>query len=251
VLSQLGDNHSHLVGAAETFAEASFDTDNPIPNGFLFQGNIGVTELPEHGGDGTLADGRKYATIVQRILYDLEQQGASAWVIDLRRNIGGNMWPMLAGLAPLLDREVLGAFVNPHDNERTPWYYDGENLCIGDEVVVEIKMRPLQNLAAPLAILISRKTLSSGEAVLISFLGRPNTRTFGEPTGGLPTANASYQLRDKSWLMLTTSLESDRLGRLYKTSISPDVRVDIDWSKIGHADDPVLLGASKWLHKIL
>jgi carboxyl-terminal processing protease len=251
VLSQLGDNHSHLVKAAETLAEAGFDPDNPIPSGVLLHGNVGVIEIPEHVGDGTLGEGRNYATTVQGILYDLEHQGASAWIIDLRRNGGGNMWPMLAGLAPLLDRETLGAFVYPHENERNPWRYDGEKLWIGEYVMVEAKTRPLQNLTAPLAILTSRKTLSSGEAVLISFLGRPNTRTFGEPTGGLPTANAPFQLCDKSWLMLTTALEADRLGRIYKTSIPPDVRVEIDWSKIGQADDPVLLEANEWLRKIL
>jgi hypothetical protein len=43
------------------------------------------------------------------------------------------------------------------------------------------------------------------------------------------------------------ALEADRLGRIYKTSISPDVFVKIDWKKLGQADDPVLLEASKWL----
>jgi hypothetical protein len=48
-----------------------------------------------------------------------------------------------------------------------------------------------------------------------------------------------------------TPLEADRLGRLYKTSIEPDVFVKIDWSKLGQADDPVLLEASKWLQTLL
>jgi hypothetical protein len=63
----------------------------------------------------------------------------------------------------------------------------------------------------------------------------------------LPTANAAFQLQDKSWLMLTIALEADRLGRLYKTSISPDVFVKINWKKLGQDDDPVLLESNKWL----
>lgn len=251
VLTHLKDNHSHIIPAAETFADASFDPDNPVPSGFLFSERMGVINIPWHGGDGKLGDGRNYALVVQDVLYDLEQQGASAWVIDLRKNGGGNMWPMLAGLAPLLSKEVLGAFVDPSSNSRNPWRYDGEKLWISDSVVHEAKVQPLKNLFAPLALLTSGKTLSSGEAVLISFLGRPNTRTFGEPTGGLPTANESFQLRDKTWLLLTTTLEADRLGRLYKSSISPDVFVKINWEKLNQSDDPVLITASKWVEEVL
>jgi carboxyl-terminal processing protease len=251
VLQQLGDNHSHLVPAAETLAEAGFDPENPVPSGFLFNKSIGVIEIPAHGGDGKLGDGRNYANVAQSILYDLEQQGASVWVVDLRRNGGGNMWPMLAGLAPLLTRDALGAFIDPHAEVRNPWHYDGEKLWISDNVMYEANVRPLKSLTAPLALLTSRKTLSSGEAVLISFLGRPTTRTFGEPTGGLPTANAPFQLRDKTWLMLTTALEADRSGRLYKTSIEPDVFVKIDWLKLNRENDPVLLEVGKWLQALL
>jgi hypothetical protein len=86
VLSHLKDNHSHLVPAAETLAEARFDSTNPVPSGFLFHGKVGVIEIPEHDGDGKLGDGRNYATVVQNLLYDLEQQGATVWVIDLRNN---------------------------------------------------------------------------------------------------------------------------------------------------------------------
>jgi carboxyl-terminal processing protease len=248
VLKNLGDNHSHLIAAAKTLADATFDPDNPVPSGFLFNKYIGVVEIPEHGGDGKMGDGSNYASVVQDILYDLEQQGASAWIIDLRNNGGGNMWPMLAGLAPLLGRETLGAFANPHTKERNDWH---EILWSTNNPLVEAQLPLLKNRAAPVALLTSKKTLSSGEAVLISFLGRLTPRTFGEPTGGLLTANAPFQLCDKSWLMLTTALEADRLGRLYKTSISPDVFVKIDWSKLGQADDSVLLEASKWLQTML
>jgi hypothetical protein len=51
--------------------------------------------------------------------------------------------------------------------------------------------------------------------------------------------------------MLTIALEADRLGRLYKTSISPDVFVKINWKKLGQDDDPVLLEASKWLQTMV
>jgi carboxyl-terminal processing protease len=238
---------NNAIPASKTLADATFNPENPVPNGFMFNERIGVVEIPTHGGDGKLADGRNYATVVQEILYDLEQQGALAWVIDLWRNGGGNMWPMLAGLAPLLGKEPLGAFVNPHTNETYNWQ---EILWDAGNALLEPEMQFLKNCISPVAVLTSQQTLSSGEATLIAFLGRPNTRTFGEPTGGLPTANADFQLSDTSRLLLTTFLEADRLGRIYKTSIAPDVFVKIAWEKLGQEDDPVLLEATQWLQKL-
>jgi carboxyl-terminal processing protease len=247
VLKNLGDNHSFLIPGIKTLADATSNPENPVPSGFLLNERIGVVEIPGHGGDGKLADGRNYATIVQTILYDLEGRGISAWVIDLRRNGGGNMWPMLAGLAPLLGKKPLGAFVNPYTNETYNWQ---ELLWDAGNVLLEPEMQFLKNRTSPVAVLTSQKTLSSGEATLIAFLGRSNTRTFGEPTGGLPTANADFRLSDTSRLVLITALEADRLGRIYKTSLPPDVFVKIAWEKLGQGDDPVLLEASQWLQTL-
>jgi carboxyl-terminal processing protease len=248
VLKSLGDNHSFLIPAAKRLAASTLHSQDPVPSGFIFKERIGFVEIPEHGGEGKLSDGRSYAAIVQNLLHDLEQQGAKAWIIDLRRNGGGNMWPMLAGLAPLLGKEPLGAFVNPHTNEQ---YYWREILWDKNNALVEQEMKLLERRASPVAVLTGQKTLSSGEATLIAVLGRPDTRTFGEPTGGLPTANTAFQLSDTSRLLLTTLLEADRLGRIYKSSIPPDVLVEIDWEKLNQEDDPVLLEASKWLQTML
>lgn len=248
VLKNLGDNHSFLIPAATTLADSTLNPENTVPSGCLFHEQVGVVEIPEHGGDGKLGDGRNYATVVQEILYDLEERGATSLVIDLRCNGGGNMWRMLAGLTPLLGKELLGAFVNTHTNETYEWQ---EILWDAGNALLEPEIQFLKRRTSPVAVLTSQKTLSSGEATLIAFLGRPNTRTFGEPTGGLPTANTPFQLSDTSQLVLTTLLEADRLGRIYKTSIPPDVFVKIDWEKLGHTDDPVLIEASKWLQTML
>ncbi|GGO41859.1 S41 family peptidase [Deinococcus humi] len=48
-------------------------------------------------GDGTLPDGRLYQDVVQDLIAELGAAGAERWIIDLRLNEGGNMYPMLAG----------------------------------------------------------------------------------------------------------------------------------------------------------
>ncbi|CAG5006683.1 hypothetical protein DYBT9275_03875 [Dyadobacter sp. CECT 9275] len=37
----------------------------------------------------------------------LDGNGTDSWIIDLRDNWGGNRWPMLAGLAPIIGESLV------------------------------------------------------------------------------------------------------------------------------------------------
>lgn len=220
-------------------------------------GEVARLELPGHDGDGQLADGSDYAEHVRRATYTLEAEGARAWIVDLRRNDGGNMWPVLGGLTPLLGGEPYGAFSDPVSGVSWAWRFDGERLyCESDtgEQVTQLRLepqRPLQRPHAPVAVLTSALTASSGEAVATALQGRPATRTFGVQTSGLTTSNDRFDLLDGSWLLLATTLEADRLGRVYKAGVRPDEHVETDWSCVGEPHDPVILRARAWLRKQL
>jgi C-terminal processing protease CtpA/Prc len=158
------------------------------------------------------------------------------WVVDLRRNVGGNMWPMLRAVRPLLGEGTPGYFVS--GDRRVAWSYKSA-------VNGPVLKRP----NPPVAVLTSRLTASSGEALTIAFRGRPLTRSFGEATGGVPTANESISLVDGALLLLTVASEADRTGRSYDGPIEPDERVAIDWARIGTDDDPVIRVAARWLRQ--
>src|SRR5690348_5042975 len=54
----------------------------------------------------------RFETNLQRIIGDLDRYHPDGWVVDLRGNVGGNMWPMLAGIGPLLgENDHLGEFL--------------------------------------------------------------------------------------------------------------------------------------------
>jgi carboxyl-terminal processing protease len=48
------------------------------------------------------ADGVQFETKLQHLIAQLYADHPRGWIIDLRGNGGGNMWPMMAGLGPLL-----------------------------------------------------------------------------------------------------------------------------------------------------
>ena len=98
-------------------------------------------------------------------------------------------------------------------------------------------------------MLTDEQTASSGEAILIAFRGRPNTRSFGAATRGVPTANASKQLSDGAVLVLTEACDADHTGRTYDDRIVPDEPVADNWSVRGTGADPVLQAALRWLRR--
>ena len=225
------------------------------PEGRLVAPGVGLIDLPGHDGNGTLSDGQRYDGMLASLLRRFERAGAARWIVDLRRCDGGNMWPLLAGLVPLLGQGTYGAFVDPVADTWLDWGFDGTALRVTNRrdpsetyQMMEVpSMQPLDNQDAPVALLTSPVTSSSGEAVLISFLGRAKTRTFGQPTGGLTTSNNLHVLLDGSWLLLAENLEADRNDVVREGRIEPDFDVEIDWSLFGLESDPCIQAALGWL----
>jgi carboxyl-terminal processing protease len=169
----------------------------------------------------------KYATAVQQLIRDLDAQDPCGWIVDLREDTGGNMWPMLAGLGPILGDGKAGAFVDPDGYEEDWSYQDGQALE-GDQVAVKVNGPAYELKAAspPVAVLTGVNTVSAGEAIVVAFRGRPHTCSFGLYTTGLSTANGGFPLSDGAWIILTTSVYADRTGQTYGDRIYPDELVD-------------------------
>ena len=49
-----------------------------------------------------------YAKTLQDSIRARDRVGLIGWIVDLRGNSGGNMWPMLAGVGPVLGEGVAG-----------------------------------------------------------------------------------------------------------------------------------------------
>jgi len=199
------------------------------------EGGLGYVDVPGVVGEGGSFDEHAVAAIR---LVDIEPR--CAWVVDLRRNVGGNMWPMLHAVRPILGEATPGYFVSSTGREEFSYRY-------GRGPGGSAPAYRLQKPDPPVAVLTSRLTVSSGEAITITFRGRPATRSFGEATAGLPTSNQSFPLVDGAVLVVTVSREADRTGRVYDGRIAPDENVAIDWTRIGTGDDPVLHAAAVWL----
>jgi carboxyl-terminal processing protease len=162
-----------------------------------------------------------FADSLQKLIAEYDQQGITKWIIDLRNNTGGNCWPMLAGLGPLLGNGVYGYFVSA--NEKIPFSYKNGTVMQGAYARCATSTPySLAHERNAIVVLTGPNTASAGEIVALAFKGMNDVFLYGEPTAGLTTANATYNLSDGSVLVLTVCKEADRTGRIQEGKIQPD-----------------------------
>ena len=187
----------------------------------------------------------RIADSLQSLIARLDSRAISRWIIDLRNNSGGNFWPMLTGIGPLLGDGVCAYFVSA-DQKVSIAYRDGSALQ-GRHVRCRVSKKgyQTQRVLPSIVVLTSRRTVSAGEIIALAFKGRAQTCLIGEPTAGLTTANATYPLSDNSLLVLTVCQEADHNGRICEGSIPPDKWVATTGDPAGN--DPVKQAAVSWL----
>lgn len=185
-------------------------------------GAIGSVELPGVASAPTSDAGREYASIVRRVL----DEDACGWVVDLRRNTGGHTAPMLAAVSPLLGPGPTVAYRERDGTTHTFAITDDGDVRVGDRLLTDgLEAPPFRPRSEPVAVLHGQATASAGESVVMAFRGRPDTRSFGRPTDGLPTGVEGFDLSDGSILHLTTAVGVDPTGVEHHDSIPPDVEL--------------------------
>jgi C-terminal processing protease CtpA/Prc len=215
------------------------------PRGYPLAGALGYLEVPNAAG---LEASKPFAMLAHQVIREIDQTPTVGWVIDLRTNTGGALYPMLAAVGPIAGEGELIGFVAPGEKQ-VAYYREGRAWLEGAEnATVEVEeWHTLKRPTPPVAVLTSQLTASSGEFTALAFRGRQYTRSFGEPTRGVPTGNDVKVLTDGAWIGLTTALGTDRTGQAYDAPLLPDELVTIEWTRLGSADDPVLQAAIRWL----
>jgi carboxyl-terminal processing protease len=245
-LRAVGDNHSFIQNkvAAVNYTQVNSNPEKSTCK--LLAGNIGYLSVPGFSSTNKEVS-QQFATEIQNMIRGLDiDNNISGWIVDLRSNTGGNMYPMRAGLGPLMGEGTLGYFIRRADQKelKSPWFYKKGSSGAGSSRIVTVtKPYRIKDNNAHIAVLIGPKTSSSGEMTTISFIGNNNTKLFGTASGGYTTGNGMFNLSDGANLLLATSITADRNLKKYAKKITPDIAVKQNNSK----DDDAIVAASKWL----
>ena len=238
-LRLLGDGHSSFRTPSGTLIFVSKRTCTaptvgavpPLPN------SIGYVRV--RGFSGTAEQAATFASSLQDSIRANDREGLVGWIVDLRNNGGGNMWPMIAGVGPVLGEGVLGYFISP-DGAETAWGYESGASVLNGQAVQQVGTPyHLRREHPRVAVLTDNRVASSGEAVAIAFKQRPDTRSFGTATCGLSTANRGFPMGDGAVLNLTVSVMADRTRQPYGDAVVPDENIE--------DPDQVIQRAIAWL----
>lgn len=225
VIGELGEPHTMLWPPRPPQADGggSRGPERPLPEHRLVESRYGLVHLP--GFLGAPEAGRRYTQAVRDGLIEMAGAGICGWIVDLRDNDGGNMWPMLAGLDPLLGEPPFGAFVTPQGDMQY-WSRTPDGLYPAAEIGRGPPAFALSGADLPVALLFGPRTASSGEMTAIALIGRHDVRSFGATTAGFTTGNAPIALSDGGTLVLTGTYIRGRDGHEYQGPVIPDVPVD-------------------------
>jgi C-terminal processing protease CtpA/Prc len=138
-------------------------------------------------------------------------------IIDLREHRGGNMWPYLEGLSPLIGDSTLLAWGRQKESKKngTKW------INMKKSGRFQSGLYTKKDLPFPIAVLVGKQTASSGEFTALALHGRKRVRLFGEPTAGFTSMNRTFTYKKNTSLHLTTDGVTGYNGKFYNGKMKP------------------------------
>jgi len=194
-----------------------------------------------------MGDNQKMSNDIQNAVCKLVEQGAKRWIIDLRFNGGGNMFPMVEGLANIIGDGIVGGTEGVTEDESSVWKIKNGNFFY-DEQNVAIEKKCKTSKIQKIAVLTSIYTASSGEALAVILKNRPKTKFFGTKTMGMVTATDYKQIDSLTTMMISVSYYKDRKSNVYNKFVDVDEIVEFE-PKTAINNDKGIHKAIKWLHE--
>jgi carboxyl-terminal processing protease len=233
-------------------ASTSYPANVP-PIGRRLSGNIGYLETFTLDTSAPTEVASYYATTAHNLIREIDGEGVCGWIIDVRRNGGGQIAGMAAALGPLIgngvyftDRLADGR-MSQGEYQGGMWRLSVEGQPGAGQALVE-QPYTARRSDTPIALLVSEDTLSMGEMTVFLFQQRRTTRVFGETTGGLlGDGIIDLPLADRATLRVVDRVLLDPQGQPAPRAIVPDVAMQTDSSRYGTDDDPLVQAATAWL----
>ena len=238
----------YLTKMSEIYQKTS--TSNEISSTVL-NNSIAYIQIPmiinNYGNDSLNI---AYTVKIRNKICELSKKHPKGYIIDLRANIGGTMWPMFSGLGVLFPNMKLGGDTKGGKTLHSKWSLIDGNMHIDE---YSIPNMPSLNCTIDIehkkiAVLIGRYTLSSGEAVASGLKGQNNIQLFGETTFGASTTNSWFSISQNVSINPAIAYYTSLDNTVHKDGITPDVEIveDFDFENLTHGK--VIDAAIQWIN---
>ena len=237
-LKLAGDNHSLFLSERVSSSIDKLNNEIKVAESKYLGTNIGYLKIPSCMTFDNQKDVIFTDTIIRQIK-TLDMHHIDKWIIDLRDNRGGNVWPMLSGLTPIIGDGLINYSIH-NGAEKANFIKQGyiSNTPVSTSIYrTKAKFKKI-------SVLINQHTASSGEMLAISLLGFENTKAFGSKSYGLTTVNSTFHFKDGTMLFLATGYMADKQKHIYHNGITPDINLENELS-----EEMVLQTVMQWLNE--
>lgn len=235
----LGTENS--VGKRETH---TFLARHIIINGRQFEfrplpGNVAYVALNSFEGDTAAKEWDRNWPEIQK---------AKSLILDLRENGGGDDSIGFHILSTLLSKDSPGELSRSTRWIATYRAWGRAETPLRFPVDI-IHADPARHFTGPVAMLISPRTFSAGEDMVVAFAQARRGVLVGEATGGSSGQPLMFKLPGGGMARICTKHDSFADGREFVgVGVIPDVPVHLTRSDIAEGRDRVLESALNWLH---
>ncbi|GEM_PF-296409 len=248
-LTLLGNRHTSYIKANGVHLRGKFNKSiNKVEencfnltNNNLFKSlkNISYIKIDRIDNKSQMSE-REY--IFQNLSLISSKINSDYWIIDLRGNTGGAIWPMLISLLPFYQDGIIGHNVFKKNNFSTAWVKKEGSIFLGDQNQSEHYLNDKIYFTVnpkKVFVLIDQKTMSAAEAVVISLKSLSNVEFIGSRTGGYTTNNVDVSLKNLDKLRLTVNYMADNQKKVYKRGIMPNQKLCNESDILNYIEDQI------------
>lgn len=210
------------------------------PYATMLDTDVGYLYLPSFALPGTGA--RAHA-----LLAGLVEQGANAFVLDLRGNLGGSVAELGVVLGAFLDGDwgravSRGAVAWIGTVERTPstGALEARLVAPGGRVVRRLALDRAVVIDAPLAVLVDAQTGSAAEVAAHVLQANGRAAVIGRPTGGNVEVVQGFALPDGSSVLIAVANLMRADGSSMDVGVVPDVPAQVTLAELADGLDAAI-----------
>jgi len=211
----------------------------------LLSNNIAYIEIPMVINNDAIV-----ITKIRKAICILKAKKPVGWIIDLRANMGGNLYPMVAGIGELIPNLPFGGGTKDEINYHLKWKIENGNFYMNNIAMSEVSLNcNTTSKTTKIAVLTSRYTASSGEAIASGFKGHKKIKLFGEQTIGASTTINWYPINDKITFCPTIDYYMSEDKTVHKDGVIPDIIIQKKLSLKNLTQGLTIDTATQWLIK--
>lgn len=184
----------------------------PVVTKELLAGSVGYISMNSFSDDG--------AVLVQKAKVDLEKNGATSFILDLRNNGGGYVHTA---------EELIGLFPNSPD---------AFNIITTKETTLTKSTKQTSLFPANTKVLVNGYSASASEMTAAALLDQKSASLYGQTTYGKGSMQSFFSLSDESIIKLTVANFTGPKGTLiHKKGVKPHYETEVGYELLqAHQD---------------